>query len=167
VPHCPVIIKFCPSKAYLRASSCSGVNILVRKLSGCDARLVKNVRLNYKVKTTCFNTYMHRLASSFVYNGLFTFWRKIYIAQLVSYIYIILPQHLHFHYCSLFMSKIHTTDCEIMQPFKWSAHVSKMTIFTYNGANSVIIMNAIILNIIHYTAMVVVPQWMLEEYARL
>ena len=32
-------------------------------------------------------TGVHRLASSFVYNGLFTFWRKIYIAQLVSYIY--------------------------------------------------------------------------------
>jgi len=48
------------------------------------------------------------LASSFVYNGLFTFWRKIYIAQLVSFIYIILPQDLNFHYFSLFM-KIHTT----------------------------------------------------------
>ena len=30
------------------------------------------------------------MTSSFVYNGLFTLWRKIYIAQLVSYIYIIL-----------------------------------------------------------------------------
>ena len=51
------------------------------------------------------------MASSFVYNGLFTLWRKMYIAQLVSYIYIyiILPQHLNFHYFSLFMTKIHTT----------------------------------------------------------
>ena len=32
----------------------------------------------------------------------------IYIIR-VSYIYIILPQHLNFHYFSLFMTKIHTT----------------------------------------------------------
>ena len=32
---------------------------------------------------------VHRLAFSFVCIGLFTFWRKIYIAQLVSYIYIL------------------------------------------------------------------------------
>jgi hypothetical protein len=36
---------------------------------------------------------------------------------------------------------------EIMQPCKCSAHVSKMSTFTYNGPNSVIIMNAIILNV--------------------
>jgi hypothetical protein len=34
---------------------------------------------------------------------------SLFMTKIDSYIYIILPQHLNFHYFSLFMTKIHTT----------------------------------------------------------
>ena len=74
----------------------------VRQMLQC--KLVRSVklRLNYKVKMICFNKSMHRqlkkttgvhhLISSFVYNGVFTFWPKFPLHNLsLIYIYYITP----------------------------------------------------------------------------
>jgi hypothetical protein len=58
------------------------------KICSVDLTYFSTGRFAWQLVTTCFNKLMHRqLALSFVYNGLFTFWRKIYFAQLFSYIY--------------------------------------------------------------------------------
>jgi hypothetical protein len=83
-----------------------------------NVRSVK-LRLNYKVKMIYFNKSMHRqlkkqqesitwyLRSSTT--ACLHFGAKFHCTTCLLYIYIILPQHLNFHYFSLFMTKIHTT----------------------------------------------------------